>query len=145
MQDRPTRNHPVVNDHHLTSTEDPLQTISYHIEQFWCRPKTNSNGRAVSNKYDLKLLHFIPNNGRSSGWTGIILYALSKSSFARSDPRSAATINFTAQSTDVYDNEHKAGSMPSFYASPLWVYERSTISLHLPGWWLLGITPNLFT
>ena len=52
------------------------------------------------------------------GLESFCMHSLSPASPGVTHARSAATINFTAQSTDVYDNEHKAGSMPSFYASP---------------------------
>lgn len=57
---------------------------------------------------------YMPSNRLSSGWTGTMRYALSKSSFANRVPFPGAITSCAAISTVVYDREHSAGAIPSF-------------------------------
>ena len=75
--------------------------------------------------------HLVPSNGRSSGCTGTMWYAFLISSFASSVPLPIAEISAAASSTDVYDSEHKAGSIPSYTLWPCGD-ERSVMRRHLP-------------
>ena len=95
------------------------------------------NGSALS--ASSSPLHHIPRSRRSSGWTGMMRYALAMSNLASSDPFPRLMTHLTASSTDAYDTEHRLGKTPSFTLPPLGD-DRSVMSLHFPGWWGLGIT-----
>ena len=75
--------------------------------------------------------HLVPNNRRSWGCTGTIWYAFLMSNFASSVPLPIAQISAAASSTDVYDREHRAGSIPSFILWPCGD-DRPVMSRHLP-------------
>ena len=86
----------------------------------------------------------IPRRGRSSGWMEIRQYAPRTSIFVRRVPQPSLIIKLTASATWAYDKVKSSLLMPSLTLC-LAGKDRSTMSLHLPGWPRLGITPNLLT
>ena len=66
------------------------------------------------------------------------------SNLANSMLRPVRLILSIAESTVIYFSEHNSFGMPPL-TLPLVEWERSTIILHLFGWWCLGMTPNLLT
>ena len=88
--------------------------------------------------------HLIPSRGRSSGWTGMIRYALATSILASSANRPRRSMIDAAWSIDAHVSEHSSGDTPSLTLRPAGC-DKSTISLHLPGWCGFGITPKRLT
>ena len=68
-------------------------------------------------------------------------YADFISILASSEPL-PSDIALAARSTVKYAIEQRLGLMPSFTLLPSGK-DKSVISLHFPGWYFLGITPNL--
>ena len=60
--------------------------------------------------------------------------------FARRAPRPRVLTKCATSSTVDYVREQRVGSIPS-----LTLNDRSVMSLHLPGVWPLGMTPNRLT
>jgi len=85
--------------------------------------------------------HFIARRWRSAGWTGSSQKALLTSIFASIAPWPIRLIWSIAASTVIYFNEHNSfGITALILLSAGW--ERSTVNLHLLGWWFLGMTPK---
>ena len=82
----------------------------------------------------------IPNRLRSSGCTGICLYAAYRSNLAIRAPLSLCRTLAVTSSTVVYDTVHNSFAMPSFTLLPLGDDRRR----HLPGSYF-GMTPKGLT
>ena len=97
-------------------------------------------GKHVSMK--ILFCHSMARRCLSAGWTGNNLNALLMSILAIRVLGPNSRILLIASSTVIYDSPHNDFGIPSLTLYDLGC-ERSTISLHLSGWWDLGITPNL--
>ena len=99
------------------------------------RPK----GRQVS--INMFWSHLMKRRWRSAGWTGRRRKAVLISILVSNVPWSICLMHSIAESTLIYFKEQSALGIPPF-TLPSIGWERSTISLHLLGWWFFGMTPN---
>ena len=88
--------------------------------------------------------HLIDSGWRSAGWTGTRRKALLMSILARRVPSPICLIWLMAESTVMYFTQHNSLGIPLLIL-PLVGLDRSTISLHLFGRWLLSMTLKRLT
>ena len=118
----------------------PHQAISYSRKEIFGAER-NPNGSTVSTYTYRVFFHCMPRRGRSPGWTGTILYASLRSSFASWVPAPSWLMIWAAMSTEVYLMDHCALSRPAFtLCPPPPGDDKSTMWCNLSGWLRLGMT-----